>query len=762
MAFPKVGVQAEVQGYNTFMSRLGKMSSGIAGVGKTAAKVAISGVAVLGTATAALGVGLVKLASDSAELETVQAAFKGIAESAGSSQKEMLAALKKGSLGMVTQKDLMKTYNEAAQLVGTTFAGELPNAMGYLSKVSAATGQDMGFMLDSLVKGVGRLSPMILDNLGIQVTLADATANAAAQFGVEADELTKTQIQTGMMNVVLEKLAENTAAMPEVVGTAAQAQAAFKVALQDTKDQIGLALLPTFTTLMTKVSAFASENLPKLVAAFQENVVPFLEETVVPALETLVGWLADHLPAAVQTASEIWTNVLQPAFSILGTFLVEVLVPKFMELVTFFQETLPIAIQFLTDFWNENGAAILEGVEEVWGIVENIIDIAIGNIETYIEAGMKIIQGDWGGAWEVIKNRVEEVWPLIKGVIETVFNELKDNIIPAALDQIGKIITSAWETLKDPVIPALWEEIKKAVAIVWTALKDEVIPTALSGIETVITNAWETLKDPVVPALWEAIKGVIEDAWDALWKEDGIIVKALAGIQSIIEIAWETLKDPVIPALWEGIKAAIKTVWDALWTTVIPTALSSIQTVIEYAWTWLKDYVVPTLWEGIKSAIASVWTTLTTETIPNFLTTLKTIITDAWETLRDETIPDLWEDIMEAIEDVWNTLIDTTIPNLITELGQVIDTKLLEVEQVFIDTANYMLTVGANIVNNLKQGIENAWQGLLDWFADKISDLTDLLPFSEPKNHSSPLYGLNRAGEAIVYKWTGWKPRGLT
>ena len=32
---------------------------------------------------------------------------------------------------------------------------------------AAATGQDVGFMLDSLVKGIGRGSPMILDNLGL-------------------------------------------------------------------------------------------------------------------------------------------------------------------------------------------------------------------------------------------------------------------------------------------------------------------------------------------------------------------------------------------------------------------------------------------------------------------------------------------------------------------------------------------------------------------------------------------------------------------
>jgi hypothetical protein len=36
------------------------------------------------------------------------------------------------------------------------------------------------------------------------------------------------------------------------------------------------------------------------------------------------------------------------------------------------------------------------------------------------------------------------------------------------------------------------------------------------------------------------------------------------------------------------------------------------------------------------------------------------------------------------------------------------------------------------------------------WFKSKLDDLTSLLPFSEPKDPTSPLRGLAQAGEAIV------------
>ena len=114
-------------------------------------------------------------------------------------------------------------------------------------------------MIDSLVKGVGRMSPAILDNLGIQVSLADATAEAAKMFGVEEKALTKTQQQAGMMNVVLRKLQENTAAMPEVAGSAAQKMATLGVAMTNAKNAVKLRW--SFLILKTRKKRISAYDL---------------------------------------------------------------------------------------------------------------------------------------------------------------------------------------------------------------------------------------------------------------------------------------------------------------------------------------------------------------------------------------------------------------------------------------------------------------------------------------------------------------------
>jgi hypothetical protein len=226
----------------------GGIRQSLGGLGDSVRRLGTAALGGLGALTGAAGVAggaIAKFTIDAAGLEQVRAAFTGIAESAGVSADEMLAALRRSTGGMVTQRDLMLSFNRAAQLISTDFAVRLPEAMGYLSKIAAATGQDMDYMMNSLIVGVGRLSPLILDNLGIQVSLEEATERAAKMFGVKAKQLTKAQQQAGLMAVVMEKLRKNTAAMPDVTETAAAKMAAFRTRLQDTAMEIGGLFAPT-------------------------------------------------------------------------------------------------------------------------------------------------------------------------------------------------------------------------------------------------------------------------------------------------------------------------------------------------------------------------------------------------------------------------------------------------------------------------------------------------------------------------------------
>ena len=83
---------------------------------------------------------------------------------------------------------------------------QLPALLEQAAKTSIRTGKSVEYLIGSSVEGIAKLQPMILDNLGLQVKLTDATKKAAAQFGVQAKAVSKTQQQAGMLAIILEQL----------------------------------------------------------------------------------------------------------------------------------------------------------------------------------------------------------------------------------------------------------------------------------------------------------------------------------------------------------------------------------------------------------------------------------------------------------------------------------------------------------------------------------------------------------------------------
>lgn len=268
---------------------LGKQS-GIASKLVSGLGTAMAGVATLAIAKQIARAGL-ELAKIGAQAESVSLAFEGLGGS--------IEALREGSLGLISDVDLMKQFNTAAQLVSKTFAKDLPEAMGFVSKVAAATGQSMSFMMDSLVRGVGRMSPLILDNLGIQVDLAAATKRSAEMFGVQADELSKAQQQAGLMAEVMDKLRENTADMPEVAGSAAAGFGGIGAEIGNLRIELGLLLLE-FTQFQGGIGGVIG-SAKELVAGVRENISASREWTNAISLLSDAGLVAREDLLALRT-----------------------------------------------------------------------------------------------------------------------------------------------------------------------------------------------------------------------------------------------------------------------------------------------------------------------------------------------------------------------------------------------------------------------------------------------------------------------------
>ncbi len=509
------------------------VGSGLASLGTTAI---IGGIGLATAAVTSLGAACAKLAVDALPLQGIRDSFQGITDDADAT----LAALRKGSLGMVRDAELMKSYNQAAQLVGQTFADQLPDAMGYLSKVAAATGQDMGYMMDSLVKGVGRLSPMILDNLGIQVQLSDATARAAEMFGVEEKALTKAQQQAGMMDVVLEKLAENTADMPEVAGTAAQQWAALGVTMQNFKDDIGLALVPVLQKLLEPLGKLVADHGPRLASLFEARVVPVLDKAA-----TIVGIFFDRLGEGASPLDAFRTalSLMVPPDTMvrIGEIIctVQGLAATISAFVGEHAEELKAALIAIGAVLA--GAAIVSGIMGIVGAIT-----ALANPVTLVIAAVGLLAAAWAGNWGGIQDKTKAVIEWITPYIQGALADIQGWWAEHGAQVIGAIM-------------ALWEGVKTAFnnAVQW--IKDLIALFQLAQV-----GEWYEFGAKlrqIVDELWSKIKVAFSAAKE--WLVD-IIKDLLKAITSrFTEIDWLQLGRDIINGIANGIRGAAGFLADA-------------------------------------------------------------------------------------------------------------------------------------------------------------------------------------------------------
>jgi len=532
-----------------FVDDMGSAEKGVGGflkgVGsnvRTVGAVALGGLGVVAGAAAAAGAAIGKLAIDAAPLESVRKAFDGLTKSAGSSGPEMMAALEKGSSGMIAQRDLMLSYNKASQLVGASFAGQLPDAMKYLSKVSASTGQDMGFMLDSLVTGVGRLSPMILDNLGIQVNITEASEKWAVANGVLVDDMTKAQQQEAMMAMVMEKLAANTAAMPEVTGSAAAGMAQLQATFQNTKDEVGLAFLPTLSTLMGVVAEVGAAALPILTGAL-EILAPIVE-TVANAFAGLVsGILSGQDP--IDALSQALQAILPPevAQPIIGA--ITGIRDGIQKIIDAAAPYIEMAMQWIGQNVELQDVLIALGIAIAAVVVPALISVVSAalpiiatallliaavalirsawegdflGIRTFVMETLEAIKAFWAEHGEAIIAKAQEIWEGIVAVFEWfkgVFMDVYDAFrlafegdwrgfgekLREAWDKIWKMISSIGETT--------WAAIKKFFTETdWGAVARAIIDGIVRGIANgakAIANAARS----AARAALEAAKGFL-------------------------------------------------------------------------------------------------------------------------------------------------------------------------------------------------------------------------------------------------------------
>jgi hypothetical protein len=165
-----------------------------------------------------------------------------------------LADLRKSTRGLVTDLELMK-----ATVMAGTFGipiEQLGHLLEFAKRRAQETGQSVDYLVESIVTGIGRKSPLILDNLGISTTRLKEKFNGAA---LEAQSIADVAAAVG--DIATEELGK----MGTAVDTAADKMVRLGTSWDNFKASFGQAVAPAAAAVLE----FATDQLTQMQIKFQ-------------------------------------------------------------------------------------------------------------------------------------------------------------------------------------------------------------------------------------------------------------------------------------------------------------------------------------------------------------------------------------------------------------------------------------------------------------------------------------------------------------
>lgn len=139
--------------------------------------------------------------SRAAEVRTLEEGFTRLGNTVGQTASLIADSIVSITDGAISMDQALRS---AASGFSAGFStAEISGLAEVAKNASIALGRDLGDSFDRLIRGVGKLEPEILDELGIFIRLDDAAEKYAQQLGRAASSLTQAERRQAFMNEAL-------------------------------------------------------------------------------------------------------------------------------------------------------------------------------------------------------------------------------------------------------------------------------------------------------------------------------------------------------------------------------------------------------------------------------------------------------------------------------------------------------------------------------------------------------------------------------
>jgi hypothetical protein len=197
-----------------------------------------------------------------AQVENIIKGTNTLAAKVGENGNKIIASLQAITQGQLSMGEAAEKANLA---LASGFSTKQIEELGKVAtKVSLALGRNLNDAFERLVRGVSKLEPELLDELGIFTKIDGATRKYAATIGKSVTSLTEFERRQAMMNAVIEEGNQKFSSIDTAVPSAQKSLNVLATTLANLGTQFGILL----STYLMPIADFFSNSLAGAISVF--------------------------------------------------------------------------------------------------------------------------------------------------------------------------------------------------------------------------------------------------------------------------------------------------------------------------------------------------------------------------------------------------------------------------------------------------------------------------------------------------------------
>lgn len=297
------------------------------------------------------------------------------------------------------------------------------------------------------------------------------------------------------------------------------------------------------------------------VAWFIDEGIPAITDfasSVMDQLGMAVGWLDRNVVPIFQSVAEFIVAAIDRIIRVIDFFwpVFEMAWGRAVVAIQTAWAIIQTIVQNILIVWSNFGDNIVRYVVGAWNRIKQTIESALRIIRGIIQTITGIISGDWGKAWEGIKNIVSGAWSLIGDLIQNAWFQIW-NLLSMGVDALISLWEVGWNTIGD-AIGIAWNFITGIVSNGANMIRG-LISNGLNLIRNIFTSIWNTIMSflaGVFSRIVNSVSSTIGSVVNFFRRLPGQVVSAVGNLANTL---YQKGKDLV-----DGMKRGVEWVWNSV------------------------------------------------------------------------------------------------------------------------------------------------------------------------------------------------------